>query len=130
MTADPEDHADGAEDEQDDGRDQKRALPDPPLCRGERRLDAITEQSAVDVFVAISLNRAHFVQRLVDVGADIADAILACARETTHPSSEQDDRCNDERHAGKHQQRQFDARREEHDEAADHQQGIAYRHRR
>ena len=98
--------------------------------RGERRLDARGEPPPVFGLVAVRLDRADLVQRLVHIGAHVADAILACPRELAHAASEQDDRNDDHRHARQHQQRELRARDREHREAAGEQQQVADRHRR
>ena len=95
----------------------------------KRRLDAFAEEFSIDLFVTISLCGTYFMQRLVDVRADIAYAILARARKAAHPAPEQYDGGHHKRNAGENEQRQLDARQHQHDEAADHQQGIANRHR-
>ena len=130
VPADPQDDADRAEDEQDHRRHQDRALPDSRHGRVERRLDARREPPPVFRLVAVRLDRADLVQRLVHVRAHVADAILACPRELPHAASEQDDRNDDHRHAGQHQQRELRARDREHRESAGEQQHVADRHRR
>ena len=80
--------------------------------------------------VAVGLHGADLVQRLVDIRADVADAILARARELAHAATEQDDRHDHHRHAGQHQQRELGAGDREHRQAADQQQQVAHRHRR
>ncbi len=92
-------------------------------------LDALAEARAVHGLVAVGLDRPDFVQRLVDVRADIADAILARPRETPHAPAEQDDRRHHERHAGENEQRELGAGQREHHETADEQQEVAHRHR-
>ena len=109
VPADPENDPDGAEHEQDHARDQPRALADSKSRRLEGVLDAFAEASAIDAFVAVGLDRADLVQRLVDVGADVTHAILARARQRAHPAPEQDDRDDDERNPGQHEECQLDA---------------------
>ena len=55
----------------------------------------------------VRLHGADLVQRFVEKRADVADAILARARELAHAAAEQDDRHDHERHAGQHEQRQL-----------------------
>ena len=90
----------------------------------------VAEIAPVDRLVTIRLHGADLVQRFVDVGADVADAVLARARELADPAAEQDDRHDDDRHAGEHEQRELDARHRQHDEPAGEQQQVADRHRR
>ena len=84
VAADPQDDADGAEHQHDHRGDQQRALADPVHRGPERRLDALAEVAPVDGLVAVGLHGADLVQRLVDVRADVADAVLARARELAH----------------------------------------------
>ena len=130
MAADPEDDADGAEHQHDDRRHQQRALPDAVHGGAERVFDAAGEVAPVAIFVAVGLHGADLVQRFVEERADVADAVLRRARQLAHAAAEQDDRHDDDRHAGEHEQRELEARQREHHEAADHQQRVADRHRR
>jgi hypothetical protein len=79
--------------------------------------------------VAIRLYRADFVQRLVDIGADVPDAVLARPRKLAHAAAEEEDRHQHERHAHEHERGQLAAGQREHHEAADHQQHVADGHR-
>ena len=86
---------------------EQRALADAQQRRGERALDARAELAAVLGLVAVGLHGADLVQRLVDVGADVGDAVLARARELAHAAAEEDDRHQHQRHADQHEQRQL-----------------------
>ena len=130
VAADPQDDADRAEHEHDHRRDQQRALADPRQRGRERGLDALAEAAPVLRLVAVGLHGADLVQRLVDVGADVADAVLARAREPAHAAAEEEDRHDHQRHAGQHEQRELGAGDREHHEPADQQQQVADRHRR
>ena len=107
MPADPQDDADRAEHEHDHRGDEKRALADARERGRERAFDALAELAPVLVLVAVRLHRADLVQRLVDVGADVADAVLARARELAHAAAEEEDRHQHERHADEHEQREL-----------------------
>ena len=78
-----------------------RTLRDAAPSRGEGLLDAFAEARAVDRLVPVRLHRADLVQRLVDVRADVADAILARPGEAPHASAEQDDRRDHQRDAAR-----------------------------
>ena len=93
VAADPQDDADRAEHQQDHGRDEQRTLPDAAQRGARTRLRPASANRARSLgLVAVRLHRADLVQRLVDVRADVADAILARARELAHAAAEQDDR--------------------------------------
>ena len=87
------------------------------------------EVLAVDRLVAVRLHRADLVQRLVDVGADVADAVLARPRQPPHAPAEQHDRRHHQRHPGQHEQRQLGAREREHHQSAGEEQEVADGHR-
>ncbi len=128
MSADPQDDADGAEYQQDHGRDEKRTLPDAVECRRKGALDAGRELPAVLGLVAVRLDRADLVERLVDVRADIPDAVLARAREPAHAAPEEQDGHQHERHADEHEQRELGTRQRKHDEPAGHEQHVSDGH--
>ncbi len=129
MAADPENHADRAEHEQDHRRHQERALAYALPRRGKGVLDALGEAPPVLGLMAVGLHRANLVQGLVEIGADVADAILARARELAHTATEQHDGQNDDRHTQQHEKGQLEARERQHHQPADQQQHIAHRHR-
>ncbi len=130
VTADPKDHPDGAEYQHDDGCHQQRTLSDAQQRGAERFLDAGAELPPVLGLVAIGLHGADLVQRLVHVGADVAHAVLARARQFAHAAAEEQNRDQNQRNADEYQQRQLAAGQSEHHQAAGHQQQIADRHRR
>ena len=129
MTAYPQDDADRAEHEHDHRSDEGCALPNPLAGGLERGLHALAEAPAIGALMAIRLHRADLVQRLVDIRTDVADAVLARARELLHAAPEQDNRHDDERHTGQHEQRELDARDRQHHETSEQQQEVAHRHR-
>src|SRR5206468_8724781 len=81
VATDPQDHADRAEHQNDDGGNEQSALANPSLRSRERVFDAIGEQLSINGLMPVSLHGTHFMERLIDVRTNIADAILACARE-------------------------------------------------
>ena len=125
MAADPENDADGDEDQEDHRRDQQRSLVDSPHTRGKRRFDPLGIGAAIFGLVRVGLHRADFVDRLVDVSAGIGDAVLARARKPAHAASEQNDRQQHDRQSGEHQQRELDAGQHQQDQRTHAEDDIA-----
>ena len=125
VPADPENDSHGAENQDNDRRDQQCALADPAYSRTKRGLDSLRKHLSVRILVAVGLHHTDLVQRFVEECADVADTVLRRAREAAHPPPEQDDRDHDDRHARKNEKRELGTRQRQHDEAAGHQQQVA-----
>ncbi len=95
----------------------------------ERALDVRAERLDVLRLVIERLHDLDVPKRLADVAADAREFVLARARQRAHAAAEQHDRCDDDRCAREHDQRQLRiARNEQHDAADEHQQ-VAQRDR-
>ena len=125
VPADPEDQRDRAEDEHHDRCDEDGAIADAFQSGAETAFDEGGEVAPIGILVAIGLDDADFVDGLVDAVAEVGDAILADPRQPPHAAPEQDDRRDDQRHAGEHQQGQLQAGGEQHGEATDQNQQVA-----
>ena len=75
--------------------------------------------------MTVGLHGPDLVQRLVDVGGNVGDAILAGAGELAYPSSEQKNRRHGQRYAEDHEQGQFRAGNGQHNQPTDQQQQVA-----
>ena len=130
VAADPQDGADGAEDEDDDQGRQDRAHTYAADGDGEGRLDAPVEAGAVDGLVAEGLDGAHRVQAFLDMGADVRHPVLAGARKAAHPAPDQNDRRHHQRHHQENERAQLGAGDRQHHHAADQQKQVSERDRR
>jgi hypothetical protein len=130
VSADPHDDADRAESDQHHERDQPRFDADALHPGGVRGLGRGVELLARPVFVSVRLHGANFVQRFVDVGRNIGNAILVDSRQATHVPSHQQDRDDRRRYAEHDQRRELDARQEQQHERADHHETVAQEHRK
>ena len=72
---------------------------------------------AIDRLVRVGLHRTNLVNRLVDIGAGVGNAILARARQSPHAPAKQDDRQQHHRQTREHQQRQLEAGQHQQDQA-------------
>ena len=129
VAANPENDADRTEHQQDHDRDQHRTLPYPLQRCPERTFDSCTEFAPVLCLVTVGLHGANFMQCFVDVGADLADTILRAPRELAHPTTEENDRHQHQRHPDQHQEGELRAGQRQHHEPPDHQQDVANGHR-
>ena len=85
------------EHQHDHQRNHQGTLTNAPQPGRESGFHPVAELCAILRFVDISLNRANLMQRLVDIGTEIGDAILACTRQAPHTSTEQRDRPDHQR---------------------------------
>jgi hypothetical protein len=129
VAADPEDDADGAEGDEDHRADQERLLPDARQRHVVGRLGVAREGGAVGVLVRIRLRGADLVDRLVDVGGDVGDAVLAGARQTPHAAAEDEDGNEGRGHAEQDEGGELPAGDEQHHRRAHHHQRVAHEHR-
>ena len=126
----PEHEADAAEDQQDDDRRQQRPRLHAAECRAERRLHVIPETLAAPLLLTERLDGADAAERLLQVAADIAHAVLGHAGVAAHPPAEHDD---GDHHHGHHQHHEAGERRagyDEHGARAEEEQQVAQRRRR
>ena len=128
-TADPQDRADRAKDQQDhDGR-QHGPGANPAHGRRERGLDPPAEQGPVHGLVHERLDRAYVAQAFLDIGADIGDAVLAGAAEAAHLPPIDQDWHDYDRHDEGDEPGEFRAGHRKHDRSTEEQQDVAQRHR-
>ena len=121
--------ADPPKHDNDHSGNQARAAADPAYGGRECVLDAPPEEAPICVLVDVSLYHADLVQGLVDVGAEIRDPVLACARQLAHLSPEEQYRENHQGHAEQDQESKLPACEEEHDETARPEHCVAQGHR-
>ena len=129
VAADPQDHADATEHEQDHQRHERGALADAAARGRERRFHPLAEQAAIGRLVAIRLHGADFVERLVQVAAEIRNPVLAGTRELADAPAEQSDGGDHHRHHQQNQSGQLEAGECQHHQAADPEQRVAHCHR-
>ena len=124
---DPEHEADAAEDQQDDDRRQQRARAHAAERRAERRLDVIAEALAAALLLAERLHGADAAERLLQVAADVAHAILRDAGVAAHAPAEHDDGDHHDRHHQHHEAGERRARHHQHGARAEEEQQVAER---
>ena len=127
---DPEHEAHAAEDQQDHDRGQQRAGADAPESRAERRLHVLAEALAAALLLAEGLHRADAAERLLQVAADIAHAVLRHARVAPHAPAEHDDGDHHRGHHQHHEAGERRARHHQHRARAEEEQQVAQRRRR
>ena len=126
----PQDHADSAEDDQHDQSDQQGGLADAPHRHFIRGFNVGGEIAPRRVLVHVGLHGAHLVQRLVDEGAHVGNAVLARARGPPHPPADHRDGQHDQRRKHKHDERELEIGDEQHAKRAHEEQHVAQRKRK
>ena len=85
----------------------------PGICKRKQR-----EIASRRALVHISLDRADFVQRLIDEGAYVGNAILARARSAPDAAADEDDRQDDQRRERDDDQREPEIGNQQHADGA------------
>ena len=128
VPSDPEDYADRAKGDQHDERNQPRfhsyAFDARLVCRFGGGCEAVARA----IFVQISLHRAHFVQRLIDMRRNVRYTVLIEPRQAPHASAHQQNRNQRRRHPEHNESSQFCAGREQHPQRPQHEQRVAQKH--
>ena len=127
VRAHPHQHADRAEGEHDDRRDEKGEPRRTLHAGGENRVGERAERAVLARLVHAGLDGADLVQGLVDVRGDLGHAVLDRARQSPHATAEEADGKDHRRQAGEREDRELDAGEGEHHRASGEREGHAQR---